>query len=140
MGYRSNVTLLMNKNGVIKFMQEIKALEEGRKVTVLSLINEALIRVSEEGNVSLDWEWVKWYNSYPEVAFVNDFVDNCVNNYNDNINDDIYVGLAMVGEEFEDISLKETDWHQDLNLTILRTISFNDSGMEERKNLFDGVK
>lgn len=69
MGYRSDVSLTISK-------QHIKTLiMNAPSADVTDFLCEARYLEHTDDYASLIWDWVKWYEDYPEVAYIVDFVN-----------------------------------------------------------------
>jgi hypothetical protein len=124
MGYRSEVGLCLAPEAQIK-------LEAG----LLNLVNEAgtgsaekeklireLFQMSDikkddvSGTAAYYWSWLKWYDDYPEVAFVEGFVNA--------LEDDEYYFLRL-GESADDVEMKGAFWDNPFGMTLSRSIAFD---------------
>ena len=94
MGYRSDVAFACTEEVYNKNKNVIDAIEASEKKT-------------ENGIVSIRWEWVKWYPTYEEVAaimkLVEDFPDD--------------TAFVRVGEEEGDIEIKNNPFEFGIGYT-----------------------
>jgi len=74
MGYRSEVVLAISKEMKPHFLTVLAQHESARR-----LVHDAEVfdKDYQEGGLLMAWGGVKWYDSYPEVAAIDKFVDDC---------------------------------------------------------------
>ena len=74
MGYRSEVVLAVSKEMKPHFLAVL-----ARHESVRRLVHDAEVfdKDYQEGGLLMAWGGVKWYDSYPEVAAIDKFVDDC---------------------------------------------------------------
>jgi hypothetical protein len=129
MGYRSEVGLCLNKMGkaaLDKALQEAEQenhpeLEEFKKMFTTRADEK---REDASGAVAYLWKNTKWYNDsdgYPDVAFVEDFMNRLDSADDDNIE---YLFLR-VGESYDDIEERGRFWDNPLGMGIVRDVAFN---------------
>lgn len=87
MGYRSDVAICvtnedyqklcekMQANGVFEFLHRAKLYEKGKYII-------------------LKWDWVKWYEDYPEIQTIESFLESCEE-----------ARLVLIGEDYSDIEI-----------------------------------
>lgn len=98
MGYRSEVVLVLSKEAKETLKEKLDALPKEEKENIKSMFSCADRRfIHESGDELIHWTWVKWYNSYPEIAFIEDFLNN-------REDEDYY--LMRIGEDLGDIELQ----------------------------------
>jgi len=76
MGYRSEVVLAISKEMVPHFMATMAKCPEVR-----GLVFENADRLDQdyddEGGWLMNWSGIKWYDTFPDVAAIQAFVDDC---------------------------------------------------------------
>ena len=96
MGYRSDVVLAVHKQVMGKFLQLIGQHEE-MKAMCFSYADEVRENYNGEGNFLFRWSGIKWYDSFPEVDAVNEFMQWCHDN---EIEDKNFPEEQATGSEF----------------------------------------
>ena len=109
MGYRSEVVLAVHKQVMGKFLQLIGTNDEMKTMC----FSDAEVRedYAGEGNFLFRWSGIKWYNEFPEVVAINEFMEWC---HETDIKDENYpkdrqpqgdefFKFVRVGEEQDDI-------------------------------------
>ena len=76
MGYRSDVILAIDKKLMRKFMAHVSQ-KGGAKNLCFANADEMVENYQESGNFLFRWESIKWYEGYPEVDCLTDFMDQC---------------------------------------------------------------
>ena len=76
MGYRSDVILAVDKKLMGKFMAHVSQ-KGGAKNLCFANADEMVENYQESGNFLFRWESIKWYEGYPEVDCLTDFMDQC---------------------------------------------------------------
>ena len=86
MGYRSDVKVIIKKNDYERMQKELVENE---------LFKYAIVKeVSKIDGIILEWQDIKWYTEYKEVAEIENFITNL----------DIYKFIRL-GEDYEDIEI-----------------------------------
>ena len=77
MGYRSEVVLYVGPEVMPQFMVTMAKCSETRVMCFQD--HERMIKDYQdiEGSILFKWDWLKWYDSYPEVEALTDFMDWC---------------------------------------------------------------
>lgn len=91
MGYRSEVALTLTKQDAIRLLDEATNASE---ITSEFLGYAKLIKHSDE-YVTFYWDWVKWYDGYEDVDFVNAFCSKL-------LDEDKAYAFKRIGEDNED--------------------------------------
>ena len=110
MGYRSEVVLAVHKQVMGKFLQLIGQHAE-MKAMCFSHSDEVRENYNGDGNFLFRWGGIKWYDSFPEIAAINEFMEWCHNAEIEDKNhpeDRLFSGdqffrFVRVGEESDDI-------------------------------------
>lgn len=66
MGYRSQVAFKTTSEG-FSILQQRESEQEDEELKLLKHASE--IKVSKAGNYRVDWDWIKWYDSYRDIQF-----------------------------------------------------------------------
>ena len=89
MGYYSQVAIAMRKEEFNTLKNECEPNNHDLE-TLLRLAN-----VKEHSDfVTLEWNWIKWYDTFPEIRAINEFLWN--------LDADIPYKFIRIGEDFED--------------------------------------
>jgi len=77
MGYRSEVVLYVGPEVMPQFMVTMAKCPATRAMCFAD--HERMVKVYQSEKVSFlfKWGWLKWYDSYPEVQAIMDFMDWC---------------------------------------------------------------
>ena len=75
MGYRSEVVLAVHKQVMGKFLQLIGQNDEMK--TMCFSDAEVTENYNGDGNFLFQWSGIKWYDSFPEVTAINEFMEWC---------------------------------------------------------------
>lgn len=98
MGYRSDVALAVKKQDFVKLKEEIDKIRDAEERDYIStfLTKDPLITERSIDNkvyIILQWQNIKWYDDYPEIIFLNDFLK------------DKQYDLLIIGEAIGDIEV-----------------------------------
>ena len=102
MGYYSDVAYALHKDDYDRMIQEAKdtAREEYNRDIEMFLTTGAETTVNEEeGIVAMKWTFVKWYDYFPEVRFISDFL----------ANNDVDYSFIRIGESDDDLEIEEAE-------------------------------
>ena len=129
MGYRSEVTLTMYEKDYEELLRQ--AIKERNNDVVDFIKYAGLYRKADV--ITIHWDWVKWYEEYPDIKFIMDFI----------MSNDIHYSFKRVGEEAGDI--EETGYDEGYDLTSATYVScyidLNDVGEMQDRNLYiDKIK
>ena len=77
MGYRSEVLLYVGPEVMPQFMVTMAKCQATRAMCFAD--HERMVKDYQgiKGSFLFKWGWLKWYDSYPEVQAINDFMDWC---------------------------------------------------------------
>jgi hypothetical protein len=77
MGYRSEVVLYVGPEVMPQFMVTMAKCSETRAMCFAD--HERMVKDygGEKGSFLFKWGWMKWYDSFPEVQALTDFMDWC---------------------------------------------------------------
>ena len=129
MGYRSEVVLAVSKKMVPHFLTVLAQHESVRRlVHDCDTFNEDYL---EEGGMLMHWSHVKWYDSYPEVAAIEKFIDDCesedvVGWTNEDSEEEgetwNHYRFVRIGEEREDVDVRGHFAYDEIDL--VRRVEF----------------
>ena len=105
MGYRSDVAIVMKEKDFLTMLEEVKQAEiKWLNDWILSAYNHPEVKnkpfcelnpqADDYQWVALYWEWVKWYEDYQEVAFIENFLQK-INQYD----------FVRIGEDDDDTEI-----------------------------------
>tara|TARA_R110002110_G_scaffold71226_1_gene190513 strand:- start:559 stop:978 length:420 start_codon:yes stop_codon:yes gene_type:complete len=126
MGYRSEVVLAVSKPMVPHFLTVLAQHESVRQ-----LVHDAdqLEENYQEGGMLMYWGGIKWYESYPEIAAINNFIDECESESleswagTSNIHTEYeHFRFVRIGEETNDV--EEKGGFGDGEIHISRSVHF----------------
>lgn len=106
MGYRSEVILAIGPEVMPQFMVTMAKCPGARKMCWSD--TDTLIKdyCDIKGALLFHWDHIKWYDSFEEVAAIQDFIDWCENETVEvegkEVNADEYYRFVRIGEEMED--------------------------------------
>ena len=135
MGYRSEVVLAISKEMVPHFMVTM-AKEPAVRGLVFEDTNTLNQDYDGEGGWLMNWSGIKWYESFPEVAAIQAFVEDCDSecletwdaelgeeDKNDpNKREYAHFRFLRLGEENEDVEVKGEFCYEDI--CFVRDLSF----------------
>ena len=118
MGYRSDVGLALSKTGAIRLQEKLKALDKDSEIffNVTEFLECACKHQKHEetGSELYLWEYLKWYDNYSDVRFIEDLINEL------EWEDFLFLRL---GEDMNDNEEKGSFWDNPFQLSILRTIT-----------------
>ena len=94
MGYRSDISIAMRKKDLDQMITKAKKHQDNS--ILYNFIKEGISSAPEcpeEGYVFLFWNWVKWYDEYEEVIFIEKFLRNIPDRHYD---------FVRIGEDTND--------------------------------------
>lgn len=95
MGYYSDVALTLLKKDALDFVKEAQR----RGGEILNFVRAAELMEHNNGKaITFYWEYVKWYNRFPEISFVNGYYPS-LDNYS----------FKRIGEDRNDIEEYDGD-------------------------------
>ena len=100
MGYRSEVGFACDP--IVK--EIIKTVSEWNK-DLRQLINDADDLTHDKEHGRWRWDWIKWYEGYPEIDTMERIMMFAENSSLQGLSYDSY-GFVRIGEDYEDIELK----------------------------------
>lgn len=97
MGYYSDTTIVMTKELAAAFEDAVDHCPAEDKPVVEEFVRAmAEIRTSGNGDRVYSWTDVKWYPSYPEISFIETFLDNADWDYK----------FMRLGEDDDDVEVR----------------------------------
>lgn len=77
MGYRSEVAIALTENHYNQLFEAAKAVTEFDNTWLISFLDKPKRKETiDETYVLITDDWIKWYSSYPEIKFIEDFLNN----------------------------------------------------------------
>ena len=77
MGYRSEVLLYVGPEVMSQFLVTMAKCQEARALCFAEHSQMVKDYCDIKGSFLFKWDWLKWYDSYPCVAALEDFMDWC---------------------------------------------------------------
>ena len=77
MGYRSEVVLYVGPEVMPQFMVTMAKCQAARAMCFAEADEKIKDYRDVKGSFLFRWEWLKWYDSFPDVQAINDFMDWC---------------------------------------------------------------
>ena len=118
MGYRSDVGLALSKAGMLRLQEKLNSLDKDSETffSVSELLKYACkhMKHEETGAELYLWEYLKWYDNYSDVRFIEDLMNEL------EWEDFLFLRL---GEDMNDNEEKGSFWDNPFELSILRTIT-----------------
>lgn len=126
MGYRSEVTLTMYEKDFQEMIQKAKS--ESPDVA-LPFITKWARLYKNDNIITLFWDWVKWYEGFEDVGFVEDFMHSGVE-----------YSFRRVGEETGDIDEEYNDdtWLLCEATCVSCSIDLGEAGDEQNMDEYIG--
>ena len=130
MGYRSVVALAVSKKMMPHFLGHLSQCDDAAYKLVFMEADKKIEDYDDEGTTMFLWESIKWYDSYPEVRAITDFVSMSTD-YLSSVSKDFdgdgdeyeeHFRFVRMGENKEDI--EEEGWLCSGDIGIRRELSF----------------
>ena len=100
MGYRSNVVIVLSKEAKELLDAKLSTLPQETKESIEGVFSSANKHfIHESGDELFHWSWIKWYTNYPEIAFIERFLDTLED-------EDKEFGFMRIGEDLGDVEQK----------------------------------
>ncbi len=115
MGYYSEVALVLSEKGLECIENIIKV--SGYKNDINQLLDDADKKLERNGCILYSWTSVKWYNVYPEVAFIQHALETQIPQ------EDFY--FVRVGESISDIEELGDFYDNPFSLRPVCEVSFS---------------
>ena len=128
MGYRSVVALAVSKKMMPHFLGHLSQCEDAAYKFVFMETDKKIEDYDGDGTTMFLWEHIKWYDSYPEVRAITDFVSmntDYLYSVSKDFDDHSYAEhfrFVRMGEDNEDI--EEEGWLCSDEIGINRALSF----------------
>ena len=121
MGYRSDVALALSKEAVRKLNMAIANADNEKSKAASQLLANPDKHLCDMDTGAELWSWkeLKWCADYPDVAFIENFMDNIAE-------DDNY-RFIRIGEDWDDAELEGYFLDNPFALHLCREISFEDN-------------
>jgi hypothetical protein len=127
MGYRSVVALAVSKKMMPHFLGHLSQCDDAAYKFVFMEADQKIEDYDGGGTTMFFWESIKWYDSYPEVRAITDFVT-MNTDYLSGIGEDFDDGydehfrFVRLGEDNDDV--EEEGYLCEYDIGIRRTLSF----------------
>ena len=123
MGYYSKVALVLNRHGVAVLNTSLNNADTSETVQkeVHYLLQCADCHCSDPhtGSELWYWDWLKWYQSFVEIEFIESLLENMAQkNYS----------FIRMGEDYDDLEMRGNFFDNPFHLEVLHEISFSDAG------------
>ena len=106
MGYRSEVILAIGPEVMPQFMVTMAKSPEARRMCFAEADTMIKDYCDIEGAFLFRWDHIKWYDSYEEVAAIQDFIEWCQSEQVEvdgkEVSADEYYRFVRIGEEMDD--------------------------------------
>ena len=128
MGCRSEVVLAVSKKMMPHFLGHLSQCDDAAYKFVFMETDKKIEDYDGEGATVFSWDHVKWYESYPEVKAINDFVQmntDYLYSTSEDFDDHSYAEhfrFVRMGENNEDV--EEEGWLCCDDIGIRRAVSF----------------
>ena len=125
MGYRSEIGLCLDASaqaqleaGLLKLANEKGAANASTEMDpIQGLFQSAELRKDEDsGSAAYYWPSLKWYDDFPEVRFIESFLQE--------LDEGVYLFIRL-GESDDDTEIKGAFWDNPLQMSMIRTITFD---------------
>lgn len=125
MGYYSDASLCLSKDGIEMLKSRLETAEPELKNEVESLLKYADCHYQDASSEAEFWCWndIKWYADFKDVGFVQSFLQEL------DVNDYLFL---RIGEETDDTEQSGSFHDNPFNAYLVRSIHF--SGLEESIN------
>ena len=128
MGYRSVVALAVSEKMMPHFLGHLSQCDDAAYKLVFMEADKKIEDYDDEGTTMFLWESIKWYDSYPEVRAITDFVSmntDYLYSVSKDFDDHSYAEhfrFVRMGESYDDI--EEEGWLCSGDIVINRALSF----------------
>lgn len=121
MGYRSDVGLALTQAAVQTLNEKLNALDKMSEafsvITDFFAYADKHFEDNNSGSEVYLWEYVKWYEEFPDVGFIEHLLAEL--DWSDYL-------FIRIGEELEDIDTRGSFWDNPFDLGISRSIIISD--------------
>ncbi len=118
MGYRSEVILAVGPEIMPQFMVTMAKSPEARKMCFAEADTMIKDYCDIEGAFLFRWDHIKWYDTFEEVAAIQDFIEWCqceqIEVDGKQVNADEYYRFVRIGEEMDDNEVE--GWGFDIHI------------------------
>lgn len=117
MGYRSNVGIVLSRTAEAKLQDEIGSCTGDIRQEVESLLDVAEYKQSDpkSGATGYYFTWMKWYEAYPDVGFIMQFLDS--------LDGEDYL-FIRIGENDDDTEERGCFYDNPFCMSLVREIAF----------------
>ncbi len=125
MGYYSEVGLCLNKAAHAAMLKKLAKQNKETKKEVKELLTYADKYIAhaktEKESVLYHWEWVKWYSSYTEVKFIEEFLQTL----GDDEEVELLYRFVRIGEDYDDIEFLGGYYDNPFEMDLGRSVYIN---------------
>ena len=118
MGYRSDIGLALTQKAVQILHQKLNALDKNSEafsvITDFFTYADKHFEATDSGSEVYLWEYVKWYQEFPDVEFVEKLLSEL------DWSDFLFV---RIGDDLDDIETRGCFWDNPFDLGISRSIT-----------------
>ena len=118
MGYRSDVGLALDRSAVMSLHQKLNALDKNSEAfsVIRDFISDASKHYedSDTGAEVYFWEYVKWYDDFSEVDFIEKLMLDLA--------DESYL-FIRIGEDIDDLEIRGSFYGNPFELGLIRSIT-----------------
>lgn len=113
MGYRSDVRIITSKKGFEKLSDFVKKYLEkiDKDLNEHNLLKALDIETIGKGQCYFGWNYLKWYDGYPEVDAINEGLDYLGEN-------EYSYRFMEIGEDYDDVEHKYNDGEKDKDIIL----------------------
>jgi len=115
MGYYSDTALCLSPDAYKEMSSRMALLSEEEEDLVRDFFNSAE-HYEHERHHCFFWSCVKWYDTFPEIEFINRLIDTLSH-------EDYYI--LRIGEDYDDTDFRGGLWGGPFNIELQRSISIN---------------
>jgi len=117
MGYCSDVGLCLNPEATQLFNKALESLSPEFAEKIKEFLNDAN-KYERDGAVCFCWDWIKWYDVFDDVKFIQDFIAD--------LEFDKFLFIRL-GDDVEDTEMYGRYYGNPFNMTLDRRIYVNDA-------------
>lgn len=111
MGYRSDVRIVTSKDGYEKLKEFVANYLKEKDYTEYNLLNECNIEEQGKGQCYMGWNYLKWYEGYPEVDAIMEGLDYLEEN-------EYSFRYMIIGESYDDVEERFYDGDKDKDIDL----------------------
>lgn len=135
MGYRSNIVLGMNKTALLMLLDKLKETDAHTREDTIDMLSYADDQSgTKDGSILLVWNDTKWYESYPSVSFLTDFINTIIRDTKENetIGQAPELVFKRIGEDTNDMEEMETsDFNNEFRIYFNSEINYDNNNCDD---------